>query len=59
DYDKRCLEFAKDYSNKLLAIDVNISINQMLDTGWELFAKYFTPAETGIKQKFIDKYWKK
>ena len=59
DYDKRCLEFAKDYSNKLLAIDVNITIDQMLDTGWELFEKYFTPAETGIKQKFIDKYWKK
>jgi V/A-type H+-transporting ATPase subunit B len=59
DYDKRCLEFAKDYSNKLLAIDVNITIDEMLDTGWDLFAKYFTPAETGIKQKFIDKYWKK
>ena len=59
DYDKRCLEFAKDYSNKLLAIDVNITIDEMLDTGWALFAKYFTPAETGIKQKFIDKYWKK
>lgn len=59
DYDKRCLEFAKDYSNKLLAIDVNITIDEMLDTGWALFEKYFTPAETGIKQKFIDKYWKK
>ena len=29
----------------------------MLDTAWKLFAKYFTPAETGIKQKFIDTYW--
>jgi V/A-type H+-transporting ATPase subunit B len=31
----------------------------MLDTAWELFAKYFTPAETGIKQALIDKYWHK
>ena len=31
----------------------------MLDTAWEKFAKYFSPAETGIKQVFIDKYWKK
>ncbi|MFA7116425.1 MAG: V-type ATP synthase subunit B [Bacteroidales bacterium] len=58
DYDLRCLKYAKDYSNRLLAIDVNIPIDEMLDTGWELFGKYFSQAETGLKQKFIDKYWK-
>ena len=41
----------------LLSIDVNISITEMLDTAWELFSKYFTKAETGIKQAMIDKYW--
>lgn len=29
DYDKRTLDFARDYSNELLAIDVNIGITQM------------------------------
>ena len=58
DYDLRCLDYAKDYAVKLLAIDVNITIDQMLDTAWELFAKYFSKAETGIKQALIDKYWK-
>jgi len=57
DYDLRCLDFAKDYATEILAIDVNISIDEMLDTVWKLFAKYFTKAETGIKQVFIDKYW--
>ena len=57
DYDMRCLDYAKDYATRLLAIDVNIRINEMLDTAWELFAKYFTKAETGIKQELIDKYW--
>ena len=37
DYDRRTLDFAKDYSNSLLAIDVNISTDQMLDTAWDLF----------------------
>ena len=59
DYDLRCLEYAKDYAIKLLAIDVNISIDQMLDTAWELFAKYFKPEELGIKQNLVDKYWPK
>ncbi|MDR0907351.1 MAG: V-type ATP synthase subunit B [Rikenellaceae bacterium] len=57
DYDERTLKFAHDYSEKLLAIDVNISITEMLDVAWRLFAKYFTPAETAIKQELIDKYW--
>lgn len=57
DFDERSLEFAKQYSNDLLAIDVNIGGEEMLDKTWELFAKYFTPAEVGIKQEFVDKYW--
>ncbi|MFA6676199.1 MAG: V-type ATP synthase subunit B [Bacteroidales bacterium] len=58
DYDLRCLDYAKEYSSRLLAIDVNIKIDEMLDTAWELFGKYFTKAETGIKADLIEKYWK-
>ena len=57
DYDLRCLDYAKEYAVRLLSIDVNIRIDEMLDTAWQLFAKYFTKAETGIKQALIDKYW--
>ncbi len=59
DFDERALAFAKEYANDLLAIDVNIGADEMLDTCWMLFNKYFTPAETGIKQVFVDKYWPK
>ena len=51
-------EYAKAYATRLLAIDVNLKIDEMLDTAWELFGTYFTKAETGIKQEFIDTYWK-
>ena len=57
-YDERCLNFAKDYSRAILAIDVNIDTTQMLDITWELFAKYFKPEEVNIKQALVDKYWK-
>lgn len=59
EYDLRTLEFAKDYSNYLLAIDVNIDTIQMLNIGWELLAKYFTKNEIGIKADLLEKYWKK
>ena len=58
DYDLRCLDYAKAYATRILAIDVNIKIDEMLDTAWELFGTYFTKAETGIKQELIDTYWK-
>ena len=59
DYDNRTLAFAADYSRDLLAIDVNIDTEQMLDTAWQLFGKYFRPAQVNIKQSLVDKYWPK
>ncbi|MDX8339101.1 V-type ATP synthase subunit B [Draconibacterium sp. IB214405] len=56
DYDKRTMSFAKDYANELLAIDINIEIDTMIDTAWRLFDKYFSHAETGIKAQLVEKY---
>ncbi len=56
DYDKRTMSFAKEYSEKLLAIDVNIEINAMIDTAWNLFNTYFSYAEIGIKAELTEKY---
>lgn len=59
DYDERALKFAHDYSEKLLAIDINIEVDLMLDTAWALFAKYFTQTEVAIKNELVQKYWPK
>ena len=56
-YDERALAFAKDYSRELLAIDVNIEVNEMLDTSWGLFAKHFKRSEVSVKKDLVDKYW--
>ena len=57
DYDNRALAFARDYSEKLLAIDVNLNTTEMLDVAWTLFAKHFKQEEVNIKQALVDKYW--
>ncbi len=59
DYDQRTLNFAKDYSRSLLAIDVNLDIEKMLDTGWELFGEHFSKTEVGLKEELVKKYWPK
>lgn len=56
-YDQRALDFAREYSKELLAIDVNLDSTQMLDTAWSLFAKHFNQAEVNIRQEFVEKYW--
>lgn len=57
-YDERTLAFAENYSRKLLAVDVNLQVDEMLDTTWELFASHFSQNEMGIKEDLLDKYWK-
>jgi V/A-type H+-transporting ATPase subunit B len=57
EYDERCLDFAKEYSREILAIDVNINTTQMLDIAWQLFGTHFKPEEVNIKQELVDKYW--
>ena len=58
-YDERTLAFAKDYSNQLLAIDVNLDTTEMLDVAWGLFGEYFRPEEVNIKKELVDQYWPK
>ena len=57
-YDERTLAFAKDYSNQLLAIDVNLNTTEMLDVAWSLFGKYFRPEEVNIKKELVDEFWR-
>jgi V/A-type H+-transporting ATPase subunit B len=59
DYDERALAFAKDYANDILAIDVNVGTDEMLDITWGLLQKYFTVEEVAIQDDLIQKYWKK
>lgn len=58
EYDKKCLAFSREYAMRLLAVDINIPIDEMLDTGWQLLEKYFEKYEVGIKEQLINKYWK-
>jgi len=59
EYEERAMKFSHDYSNQILAIDVNIGPEEMLDVTWGLFQKYFTREEVAIKEEFMKLYWKK
>ncbi len=58
DYDERTLKFAKEYSEHILAVDINIDTEKMLDTTWELFSDNFAREEVVVREEFVEKYWK-
>ena len=57
DYDDRALAFARDYSEYILSIDVNLNTTEMLDKTWSLLSRHFKPSEVNMKQELVEKYW--
>jgi V/A-type H+-transporting ATPase subunit B len=57
DYDQRTLSFARDYSEFILAIDVNLDTVEMLDKTWQLLSHHFKKTEVNMKNELVDKYW--
>ncbi|MBF6628536.1 MAG: V-type ATP synthase subunit B [Proteiniphilum sp.] len=57
DYDLRTLSFARDYSEYILAIDVNLDTVEMLDKTWQFLSDHFKPSEVNMKKELVDKYW--
>lgn len=57
DYDERALAFARDYSEFILSIDVNLNTTEMLDKTWSLLSRHFKPSEVNMKQELVEKYW--
>ena len=58
DYDERTLKFAREYSEHILAVDINIDTEKMLDTTWNLFSENFAREEVVVREEFVEKYWK-
>lgn len=57
DYDERAMRFARDYTVNILAVDVNMEMEDILDKLWQLFAKHFTKEEVSVKDQLVQKYW--
>ncbi|OWY25654.1 V-type ATP synthase subunit B [Sphingobacteriales bacterium UPWRP_1] len=58
DYDLRTLQFARAYNQQLLSIDVNLPMEAILDTVWQLFGQFFHKEEVSVKDELVNLYWK-
>ncbi len=58
EYDERTLKFGREYSRAILSVEVNLDTETMLNKTWELFSRHFKPEELGIKEQFMDAYYR-
>ncbi len=57
-WDEKLLKYGARFERELMDLSVNIPLEEALDKGWEILGDCFEPAETGIKDKLIQKFWK-
>ncbi len=57
-WDKKLLNYAGIFENRMMDLEVNLDITEQLDLGWEILAECFESQETGLKEDWIDKYGK-
>jgi len=58
-WDTKLLKYGERFENEMMALSVNIPLEQALDRGWEILADCFEPQETGIASKLTDQFWPK
>ncbi len=56
-WDEKLLKYGVQFEHRLMDLSVNIPLEEALDLGWTILAECFEPAETGMNQKLIDKFW--
>jgi V/A-type H+-transporting ATPase subunit B len=58
-WDEKLLRFADLFEARMMNLEVNLTLEQALNLGWQTLAECFEQQEAGIKQTLIDKYWPK
>ena len=58
-WDTKLLKYGERFEKEMMALTVNIPLEEALDRGWKILADCFEPQETGISSKLVDEFWKK
>lgn len=56
-WDEKILYFSNLFEERMMNLEVNLTLEEALDLGWATLAECFETQEVGIKQTLIDKYW--
>lgn len=57
--DLKFLKYGKLFEDRIMDLNVNLPLEQALDTCWVILAECFEPRETGIDPNLCEKFWPK
>ena len=58
-WDEKLLAYSELFEGRMMNLEVNYTLEQALDLGWQTLEECFQPDEVGIKQSLVAKYWPK
>ena len=56
-WDEKLLAYSLLFEDRMMNLEVNYTLEEALDLGWETLAECFASDEVGIKQAIVSKYW--
>lgn len=56
-WDEKLLAYSRLFEKRMMDLEVNLSLEDALDLGWNTLAECFESNEVGIKQTYVDKFW--
>jgi len=56
-WDEKLLNFTILFEERMMNLDVNLSLEEALDLGWATLKECFEKHEVGIKESLLEKYW--
>jgi V/A-type H+-transporting ATPase subunit B len=57
DYDEKLLTYAQEFEEKMMDLEVNLTLFEQLDLGWKILSNNFVKEQTDISSKLANKYW--
>ena len=58
-WDEKLLQYGILFEDRMMNLEVNYTLEEALNLGWQTLAECFDRHEVGIKQTFVDKFWPK
>ncbi len=56
-WDEKLLNYSYLFEDRMMNLEVNISLEEALNLGWKTLAECFDRHEVGIKQSVLEKHW--
>ncbi len=59
EHDRKLIRFSELFTERFMALDVSMPLEDALDLGWRTMAECFEPEELLMKQALVDKYFRR